>query len=196
MRLSTPAIGCALFVSLTGAAARAQECEAPRVLIVLDKSSSMLGETSDGQTKWEAAEGAIGSVTAAHEDGIDFGLMIFPDPDECGPGSVFVDCAPDTAGEIANALGAPPPEAGNWTPMAQSLAAAAQYDPLSEPGRRGYVLLVTDGWQWCSPYDAATRFTPVDEVAALQRLGITTYVVGFGDGVDVLTLNRAAAAGG
>jgi len=197
MRARTWGLCCVFGITSTlGSNAWAQECEAPRVLVVLDKSSSMLGDTGNGQTKWDAAQAAVGAVTEAQQGGIDFGLMVFPDPDECSPGSVVVDCAPDSADDIADALGDPPPVAGNWTPMAQSLAAAGDYEPLSDPERRGYVLLVTDGWQWCSPYDAATRFTPVDEVAALLGRGITTYVIGFGDGVDVLTLNRAAAAGG
>ena len=197
MRIRWLPLCCVFGITSTFAAtAAAQDCEAPRVLVVLDKSSSMLGPAADGLTKWEAAETAVDSVTAAQQGGIDFGLMIFPHPDECGPGSVVVDGARDAADDIADALGDPPPAAGNWTPMAQSLAAAGDYPPLSAPNRRGYVLLVTDGWQWCSPYEAATRFTPVDEVVDLLARGITTYVIGFGDGVDVLTLNRAAAAGG
>ncbi|MBI2892250.1 MAG: VWA domain-containing protein [Deltaproteobacteria bacterium] len=172
-------------------------CDAPRVLIVLDKSSSMLGEVPSGGTKWDAAQDAIATVARDFGDGVDFGLMIFPAPNECNPGSVVVGCGPETADEIVDAFGDPPPEFGNYTPMAQSIAAAGAYEPLNDPARRNHVLLITDGWQWCDPYDAATRFTPVDEVRALHDdRDITTYVVGFGGAVDVATLNRAAAAGG
>ena len=47
-----------------------------------------------------------------------------------------------------------------------------------------YVVLITDGWQWCDPYDSSTRFLPVEAVEQLSIKGITTYVVGFGTGVD------------
>jgi MYXO-CTERM domain-containing protein len=59
-----------------------------------------------------------------------------------------------------------------------------------------HLVLVTDGWQWCSPYSATTRFDPVRSVMALRAAGVTVHVVGFGTEVDALTLNRAAVAGG
>lgn len=172
-------------------------CDAPQVLIVLDKSSSMNGLVPSGVTKWEAAQQAVSDVTLGFSASVDFGLMIFPDPNQCSPGSVVVDCGAETSADIQNALGDAPPEYGNYTPMAQSIEAAGAHDQLADPTRRSYVLLITDGWQWCDPYDAATRFLPVDAVTSLHDdRGLVTYVVGFGDSVDVATLNRAAAAGG
>jgi len=194
-----PGFLVALAVLFAPLAARAQEvrCDAPRILIVLDKSSSMLGPVPSGDTKWDAARAAVETVTASFQDRIDFGLMIFPEPDECHPGSVFVDCGPGTSRAIVDALGEPPPDGGNYTPMAQSLEAAGHVPELADPNRRNYVLLLTDGWQWCDPYDSSTRFTPVDAVTELHdERNITTFVVGFGDAVDFLTLNRAAVAGG
>jgi MYXO-CTERM domain-containing protein len=172
-------------------------CDAPQVLIVLDKSSSMNGLVPSGVTKWEAAQEAVVRVAAEFGDAVDFGLMVFPSPNQCHPGSVVVGCGPETSSDIEDALGDPPPEFGNYTPMAESIAAAGAHDQLADPTRRSYVLLITDGWQWCDPYDPDTRFTPVDEVASLlEDRGLVTYVVGFGDSVDVATLNRASAAGG
>jgi len=151
-RLSSFSLVLAAIGSLASTARAQDQCSPPQILVVLDKSSSMLGETDDGQTKWAAA---------------------------------------------GDALADPPPAAGNWTPMAQSVEVAGALPVLHDPARRSFVLLITDGWQWCSPYDAATRFTPVDAVQSLHDDdGLTTYVVGFGGGVDVLTLNRAAAVGG
>jgi hypothetical protein len=97
---------------------------------------------------------------------------------------------------IMTALGDVPPNAGNWTPMAQTLDAAAELPELATAGVPRYVVLITDGWQWCSPYDPATRDAPVTSVQVLRELGVTTYVVGFGDGVDALTLNQMAVMGG
>ncbi len=62
--------------------------------------------------------------------------------------------------------------------------------------REPSVVLITDGWQWCDPYDASTRFTPVEAVGRLADAGITVYVVGFGGAVDSLTLNRSAVRAG
>jgi MYXO-CTERM domain-containing protein len=189
-----------LLALLVPGVAQAQEdvrCDAPQVLIVLDKSSSMNGLVPSGVTKWEAAREAVVQVTASFGGRVDFGIMIFPSPNQCHPGTVEVDCGSDTSGDIEAALGDAPPEFGNYTPMAESIAAAGGHDQLAAPDRRSYVLLITDGWQWCDPYDPDTRFAPVDEVGALLTdRGLVTYVVGFGDAVDVATLNRAAAAGG
>jgi MYXO-CTERM domain-containing protein len=56
--------------------------------------------------------------------------------------------------------------------------------------------LITDGWQWCSPYDASTRFDGVDAVTQLNAVGVTTYVVGFGSAVDTAALNQMAVEAG
>lgn len=186
-------------LSLQAGVARAEvSCDAPQILVVLDQSSSM-GERAplaDGTLKWDASVTALTGLTHDFESSVDFGLMLFPSAGECTPGAVTVPIAPNNADEIAAALPGPPPYSGNYTPMAESLYEAAEYAPLLDSSRRNYVALITDGWQWCDPYDAATRFDPVDATEALTALGITTFVIGFGDGVDSLTLNRASQAAG
>ncbi len=173
-------------------------CDAPQVLLVVDKSSSMLGEVPSGGSKWAAAQTAIGDITGAFESNIDFGLMVFPHGagGECTPGMVDMEIGENTSEEIVRALGTPPPAAGNWTPIAATLDAALGYGRLRDTARANHLVLITDGWQWCSPYDPATRFTPVDSVERLRAAGITVHVIGFGGGVDSLTLNRAAVAAG
>ncbi len=198
-RTSFPlAVALASSLLLASVAAHAQSrCEAPRVLFVVDKSSTMLGLTPEGITKWEAARQAIAELASAFEDRIDFGLMPFPlVRNACTPGEVVLDIAPRTADEILTALGDPPPARGHWTPMAETLRAAAEYAPLRQDDRSRHVVLITDGWQWCSPYDPTTRFEPVTATEALADLGVTIHVIGFGGSVDALTLNRAAVAGG
>jgi hypothetical protein len=191
----TPLAPAAALVAASPAAADTR-CVAPQVLLSVDKSSSMLGMLPGGITKWDAARTAIGELATAYADRIDFGLQVFPFPDRCEPGRITVDVGPNDAATLLRALGAPPPSAGNWTPMAQTLDAIARYSRLLDPTRTNHVILVTDGWQWCSPYDPSTRFAPVDSVHRLRALGLTVHVVGFGDGVDALTLNRAAVAAG
>ncbi len=179
--------------SLAPRLALAQRCEVPRVLLTVDRSSSMLGDAG-GLTKWDAATVAISDVTMAYEGRIDFGLQVFPYPDRCQPGEVMLDFGAHASTDVVDALGGPPPSAGNWTPMSQTLDAAGAY--LGPDAAGAHLVLVTDGWQWCSPYSATTRFDPVTAVMNLRAMGVTVHVVGFGSEVDALTLNRAAVAGG
>jgi MYXO-CTERM domain-containing protein len=173
------------------------QCDAPSLLIILDKSSSMVtGSVPSGITKWEAARRAVGNITTRFDETIDFGLLVFPDPNQCNVSAVAVDIGAGTADAIAGYLATPPPTGGNWTPMSRALDVAAAYAPLSDESRRRVAVLVTDGWQWCDPYDPATRFDPVEHAAAVRATGTTLYVVGFGDGVDALTLNRIAYQSG
>lgn len=186
----------ASLAALAPSRARAEgECTPSRLMVVLDKSSSMTG-TIGGETKWDIAVGALDAVASAYEDVIALGLMMFPSPDECSPGTVFVAPALGNRAAMLSALGDAPPPLGNWTPMAQTLEAAAVEPSLTGPGGTPYVVLITDGWQWCSPYDPATRFDPVDAIASLNAAGITTYVVGFGASVDALALNAMAVEAG
>ena len=187
-------LSASLVIALSSARpAHAQHCDIPRVLLTVDRSSSMLGDAG-GLTKWDAATVAISDVTMAYEGRIDFGLSVFPFPDRCQPGEVVLDFGQHHPMDFVDALGGPPPSAGNWTPMAQTLDAAGAY--LGPTATGVHLVLVTDGWQWCSPYSATTRFDPVTSVMRLRAAGVTVHVVGFGSEVDALTLNRAAVAGG
>ena len=182
---------------LPAARSEAQFCDAPQVLLTVDKSSSMLGGLPGGGTKWDAARMAIGELTSTYSSSIDFGLQVFPYPSMCAPGQVTIDFGEHAPDEIMTALGSPPPTGGNWTPMSQTLAAANDYyTPRMSGARQNHLILITDGWQWCDPYESTTRFTPVAEVTRLRDLGVTVHVVGFGAAVDSLTLNRAAVAAG
>ncbi len=197
MTRSSRIVVCLLaLMALPASRVHAQRCDAPRVLLTVDKSSSMLGGLPDGGTKWDAASMAIAELTSTYADRVDFGLQVFPYPDRCEPGAVTLDVAANASGDILAALGDAPPTGGNYTPMAQTLDVAASYAPLLDTARNRHLVLITDGWQWCAPYDASTRFTPVESVQRLRELGITVHVIGFGAAVDALTLNRAAVAAG
>lgn len=186
-----------LLAGLAAGRPAAADCTKPGLLIVLDKSSSMVRFTfPSGDTKWDVARTAVRTLTSTFQTSIDFGLAVFPNPDECDPGSVVVTFGPDRSDEIDAYLGTPPPNEGYWTPMSQTLTAVAAYPPLSDAALTRVVVLVTDGWQWCSPYDPATRFAPVAAAADVRATGATLYVIGFGDSVDSLTLNRIASQSG
>ena len=120
----------------TPRAARAQ-CDAPSLLLVLDKSSSMItGTVPDGGTKWDAARAAVSTITGRFDTGIDFGLLVFPNPNHCDVSTVAVPVGPGTAAAVAGFLADPPPTAGNYTPMWQALDVAAAYAPMSDAAKR------------------------------------------------------------
>ncbi len=176
--------------------AEAQECAPGRVMLILDKSSSMQTGLIDGVTKWSIAQDAIDQVASEFEANLELGLMIFPEPDQCAPGQVHVGPALFRAQAIRDVLATPPPEGGNWTPISQTLAQAASEPSLADQELPRYAVLITDGWQWCDPYDEATRLDAVDTVAQLNAIGVITYVVGFGASVDPILLNKLAVAAG
>src|SRR4051812_13542403 len=86
---------------IPGARTAAAGCTPPRVLVVVDKSSSMQTGTIDGIPKWALAVTALTDVTLAHEDDVALGLMSFPNPDACAPGKLDVAPALGTADAIA-----------------------------------------------------------------------------------------------
>ena len=176
--------------------AAAQDCAPGRVMLILDKSSSMQTGTIDGVTKWSIAQDAIDQVASEFEANIELGLMIFPEPDQCAAGQVHVGPALFRAQAIRDELAEPPPEGGNWTPISQTLAQAATEPSLADQELPRYAVLITDGWQWCDPYDPETRLDAVDTIAQLNAIGVTTYVVGFGGSVDPILLNKLAVAAG
>jgi len=182
--------------TLAPRAARANACSPPRVMVVLDKSSSMQTGTIGGVTKWRIAVDALDAVLAGVEQQAEVGLMTFPRPDECGPGGLDVAPALGSRGEILAALDTSPPSSGYWTPMAQTLEVAAGEATLVDVDAPRYLIVITDGWQWCSPYDPATRFDGVPAVDALNAAGVTTFVVGFGGATDALVLNAMAVEAG
>ncbi len=180
----------------SGVKAHADQCTPARLQIVLDRSSSMRTGTIGGVSKWDIARTALDTVVGAYQNNIELGLTLFPEPDECSPGTVRVDPGLGNYSAIMGELIDPPPTAGNWTPMAETLEATATQTTLTSPGSAKYALLITDGWQWCDPYDPTRRFAPVDAIASLNAQGVQTFVVGFGASVDALTLNMMAVEAG
>jgi hypothetical protein len=198
MKRTTLALGVTILGTLAPDVARAV-CEKPNVMVALDKSSSMRNKIS-GTEKWTIAKDAVSALLRDQERSINFGLMLFPNPNQCSPGSVIVPVGANTRGTIENALVTPPPTGGNYTPMHQTLEVAKDVPELRTVSQRNFVVLVTDGWNWCS--DAtfqANRMKPIDAVKALKALNISTYVVGFGEGdgaVDTEVMNKMAVEGG
>ena len=124
-------------------------CKPPRILFVVDASSSMK-ETieDDGPTKWEALQGAVEAITTTHEGTGLFGLMTFPGAaGGCAPGDVQVEPAPYNEGLINESIATLiiPDDAA--TPAGQTLMRAAS---LLDDSYENHVVFISDGWQYCS----------------------------------------------
>jgi hypothetical protein len=169
----------------------------PNLLIVLDRSGSMLEEVGDPpDTKWNIARNAINNFFSSNAGQIRFGLSVYPGTDlsceqgvECGPGITPVDVGAGTESMITNYMR----DSGTCmlrTPTAEMLGTLYDYPGLEDTTRANYILLLTDGMANCD-----------DPVPAVQMLReqmpeVKTFVVGFGDGVDPDQLRDMARAGG
>ena len=180
-----------VFAGLGTARAQLNPCEEPNVLVVLDRSGSML----DGNpSKYNQAVTAINQLTAGFQDRIRFGLLVFPNAGDCGvtlPGAVLAPVNINNGAAITAQLnGNARPNPNNNTPIGLSIQRAREYLlGLNDPDRRRFIVLVTDGIERCNGNGANQART------ALQN-DIPTYVIGFGNGVDGNALNSIAREGG
>lgn len=196
-----------------------------RILLVVDRSGSMgENEVGSGQQKWQGMKNALVNVTSALDATVEFGLMLFPQDDECGGGSLRVTLGPNKASAIQTALNGAYPSGG--TPTAATLQVTNEVlAPYLGDGRPLAVLLATDGGPNCetggivSQRSSGCRCTnpaeegncllhncldietdndgPITEIGRIKDLGISTFVVGI-SGVENFAdvLNSMATVGG
>lgn len=219
------AIAAIAALATTASPALAEDCTPPRVLFVVDASASML-QGIENTTKWEALVGAVEGVLATYPDAAQYGLMTFPGSGgKCAIGDVNIDVAPGTASQIVSKLGTLVIPADAATPAGQSLMKASTYGLITDPGYANYVVFMTDGYQYCYLNNGTACMTtsdcalmgvspcptcipdqpdgcyciqkwPVLGATALANAGVQTFVVGFGDKVNVKALNQTADAAG
>jgi hypothetical protein len=190
------------------------------VLIVLDRSTSMIGTLDD-------LKRAVNTIVGESEEKIWFGLMPFPSsvpPNVCNlmrecavPASPHVMLGPLRAAEIASVLTGI--SLCGSTPTSQTLVNAHSYLSSTSTGHNRYVLLATDGVPNCNPaldptdpsececpdsdgctsgeqcLDDDAAYAALD---ALREDGIPTYVLGMGAwlGADRDIMNAMAEHGG
>ncbi|MCC7071523.1 MAG: carboxypeptidase regulatory-like domain-containing protein [Deltaproteobacteria bacterium] len=196
-----------------------------RILLVVDRSGSMgEDEVGSGQQKWQGMKNALINVTSALDATVEFGLMLFPNNDECGGGSLRVTLGANKASAIQTALNGAYPSGG--TPTASTLQVTNEVvAPYLGDGRPLAVLLATDGGPNCetgqivssrSPTCRCTNIEeqgncllhncldietdndgPITEIGHIKDLGISTFVVGI-SGVENFAdvLNSMATVGG
>lgn len=150
------------------------------------------GKTDAGvlPSKWSIASGALGDLVATpNDDGLRFGLEVFPDVGgACASGTVLVQPGPTHGPAIKTELSKIGLLPG--TPIGAPIDLARQtLSSIKVTGRKQFVLLLTDGGETCK------TAAGLPAVQALAKDGVKTFVVGFGGGVNVAELNDLACAG-
>jgi len=180
-----------------------------RVMVLQDISGSMV-EDQDGNPveKWNQAKAAITSLAEKYETEVDLGLDFFPDGSgdmfsQCGVDNpVISDTAPENAQAIINSLNAAQPSGSTPLYVAMKKFTEPNYAPqFTADGANSYLLVVSDGADTCgiNPDDFFTDpVTPADltqvTTTLLNSHEISTFVIGFGEGVAPEQLNAIAAA--
>lgn len=160
-------------------------CEPPDLLIVLDRSCSMAG------SKWSAAVNAVNTITNQYNGKLRFGLETFHSSASINYG---IDrCIRDGSRCVSNlqsTLRSLGPTGG--TNLQSAITTAQSHlttirNQDSVKTRKRSVMFITDGQATCAQSQVANL---------LSSLGVQTYVIGFGSGVDSNCLNNMATAGG
>lgn len=174
----------------------------PNVMLVLDKSRSMVNYTwdddgmpqTDEVTRWTSLHATVDSITHQYQDGMRLGLTLFPSVEATGTydGGCLVDELPDVAVGLANAeaiMSAIPAaddmELYGATPAAAGITTALAHLESLDDGLPAAMILVTDGAANCGlGTEGLDRFDLYDEdlpllvADAWERAGIPTYVIG------------------
>ncbi|MCU0665078.1 MAG: VWA domain-containing protein [Myxococcota bacterium] len=179
------------------------------LMVLLDMSSSMV-TAPPTPTKWEQARAALVTLLSQWDSEINFGLDIFPDDGDCGVSkAVTADVAPGNATNIIHYLNGASPY--GTTPLCMALRKMSDTSyakGLWSGNAASYLVLVSDGTDTCGGTAGICQgkglfgsTTPSvqqlkDRTTDLVKVGVSTFVIGFGDGVDPIQLNAIAGMGG
>lgn len=194
----------------------------PKVMLVLDKSYSMVDESwdVDGQDvrRWESLHGVVSGLVEVYDESMDFGTVLFPAlgaTNNGGSGCVVADTA-----NVA-------PASGNGQAIIEAIPGATEFDAIRgyTPARRGVqlatetlgasngqggkaIILVTDGLANCNGDNSSAGLYDQEMPSALEAAAaqqIPTYVVGidirdehvsYADANAAEELDTVARAGG
>gem|GEM_PF-2209443 len=165
------------------------QCETPNVVILLDRSGSMLDDD-----KWGQAQEAIERGVVPFLERLRFGLVTFPWEDGCdvSEGSYRVPIGEATAENLGQVFVDATPVDTALTPLAEAInRGKAVLDDLNDSNRRGVLVLLTDGVETCADADA-----PLTAAQAAADEGYLIYTIGFGSLVSRRTLRSMAEIGG
>lgn len=201
----------------------ADSCEAPDMLVLLDRTMSMHKrpdgtvppDTAAGraESKWAIAITAVEALTAQFQTSIRFGLTLFPrDPGgdkcvtlsqriggqtatnpQCEAGEDLVAPAISTAAPIAAALDPDTTLLCNTTPVGAGLGTARDALATIQDPIRDQYVVLVSDGA-----DTCDQPLVLANTNALAAAGVKTYVIAFdgsGTGIDKGLLNDAACAG-
>ncbi|HRI08416.1 MAG TPA: VWA domain-containing protein [Nannocystaceae bacterium] len=195
---------CGFCPTCCGEAVLQMEIITPNVVLVLDKSGSMVANTWDGDgdpntpavTRWFSLYNVVEFIATNFNASMNLGVQLFPSEKaktaytaEACPveGAPEVAVAPMNGASVLAALPAENAMAqiAGGTPTRSGMIAAIEHLQSKDDGLPKYAVLVTDGAANCSP-DAASeseRFEVYDEallgvVSAAAAEGIKVFVVG------------------
>ncbi len=184
--------------------------EPPNVMLVLDKSRSMILNSWDDDddpatpevTRWHSLHNTVEGLAFSYDAGMRLGLTLFPSTAASSTyeGACLVASTPELATDIDNAAALlaaiPSANATNLygaTPAAAGLSTALAHLESLDDGRPAAMILVTDGAANCdTSLPGNGRFDDYDEnlpavvADAWERAGIPTYVVG----IDIQELSE------
>jgi len=181
------------------------------VLIMLDRSASMIRDTDDKDiaagsgivSKWTIVTTGVNQVVKDTDASVSWGLKVFPEGEAkaCIAGSVTsaipVGIAPANAGPVTDAVSATTP-AGNGTPTGDAVRAGVAYLKTLSDQNPKFILLATDGKPSCKGTAEDTDAALTDAVAAITdaaSASFKTIVVGIGTKGASDALNAMAVAG-
>ncbi len=176
------------------------------LLLVVDRSCSMVAKLPDGKTKWQVAVAALSSMAQQFGGKIRFGLSLFPDKegDKCTQESPILlpigdaNAAPiSTLLQKSLAMTDVNYPSGPCTTSIDTGILQSNKDPaLLDPSRPRYALLLTDGAQspGCTVAGGASGAEKI--IGNMKAAGISVFVVGFGGKANTQQLDAFAKAGG
>jgi hypothetical protein len=174
----------------------------PNLLVLLDISGSMNegldgftcipipGFTTCAPSKMAVAVDALTQMTVTYRTQIDWGLAMFPGDGNCGAPMNVIAPAAGNADMLSSTVAATA-AAGN-TPINAAVSSVQSSGVLTDATRKNFLLLLSDGGESCKGDNADTT----QRIADMAAMGIGTFVVGFGGGVDAAVLDNFATAGG
>lgn len=168
-------------------------CETPDILLLLDRSGSMLDDN-----KWGQATNAISDVFVPYFETLRFGLMTFPSSGSCGvtEGELAIQIGEASGSRLEEVYQSSTPTDEALTPLSEAIRIG--HMALTEtrvPNRRSYLILLTDGIETCAPV-ALEDSAPIAAAREAANDGFNTYVIGFGSLVKRSTLREMARVGG
>jgi hypothetical protein len=175
-----------------------------QVVLVLDRSTSMLDVAVPPASKWQDATAAVEDAMAANPN-IAWGIKMFPttipglDPfDHDCEVTPELEVPPGfgTPAAIAAAMDRTPPPYASGTPTDRAMNVAAGFLQKSTTPLPKYIVLVTDGVPNCTGDGKPDK--AIKAIAGAAAAGIPTFVLGIFEDDDqaIATLDKMAEAGG